>query len=201
MKKFYLKNNKIKLIRYIVSYKEEVLTDTLEMKNEIKQFLSTSTELEELLDRLNKKLIVPNIENIDTSLYEVYENVHVSSYEEADKLINPDIEEMRSLKIKNIEDEFNMLLLKGCEIELSTDTFTVSCTTSDLFILENCKKSENYEVFLNSEKVTVEKNDFDILYNKSNEFYNKTYETKNELISKCKTVQSVEELNTISFSS
>lgn len=199
MEKFYLKNNRIKLVRFIVSYIDEIKTDTLHMRSEVKQLLNTSTELEEIIDRLNRKSIVPDIENIDVSSYEVYEDRLVSSYEEADKLINPNLEDVKSNKIKEIEDSFNIILSKGYEIELSEKTYNVSCTFNDLFVLENCKKSETYEVFLNNEKVIIEKDDFDKLYKESNKFYNDKYTLKNELILKCKNTTSVEEINTIKF--
>lgn len=199
MEKFYLKNNRIKLIRFIVSYIDKVKTDTLHMKSEVKQFLNTSTELEEILDRLNRKSIVPDIQNIDISSYEIYEDRIVSSYEEADKLINPNIDDVRNNKIKELEDSFNIILSKGFEIELSGGRYNISCTYNDLYILENCKKSENYEVFLNNERVLIEKDDFDKLYAESNKFYNDKYSLKNELILRCRNASSVEEINTINF--
>lgn len=85
---YYLDNNKIKLVRHIISYTEETVTDTLEMTKNITQYLNSDEDLKELEKRLTRKGVKFNVVSNDITELEVYENRKVDSVEEAEELLN-----------------------------------------------------------------------------------------------------------------
>lgn len=83
---YYIEDNKIKLVRYIVSY-----TETKEWNNgnritDTTQYLSTSNEYQALTDMLKYRNVKYETTRVDPSKYSTLEFTEVKSREEADEL-------------------------------------------------------------------------------------------------------------------
>lgn len=200
-KRFYVENNRIKIIRFVVSYDERIETETLIKTSSIKQLLNTDADLEELLNRLKTKLIVPLVENLDTSDINIFEGRYVESYEEADKLINPDLETVKKLKIEEIEKTFDTMLGNGIQLEIQSRTYNVSCKSSDILYYNSMLQADmqSYELILDNEMVTLTKEEFKKLHTESNNFFTEKYAQQNQLIFKCKKATTIDEVKNISI--
>lgn len=138
MQKYYIENRQIKLNRYAVLYDEMCFSSKLETKVKVIQYSESELELEQLKQSLVMKNIPYRIETLDISDIEKFEGLFVNSEEEARKLIEPTIDELKLDKINEIKDACEQNIFIGVDVELSDNsTKHFSLKTEDQRNLNN----------------------------------------------------------------
>lgn len=200
-KKYYLENNKLKLIRHIVSYNEIINTDLLYRESNVYQYLNSDKDLEELEIILKRRGIEYKVDSIDVSLYEEYENTTMS-LDEIDSILNPDIETIRNVTINKIEQQYSDKLASGIEINLKNSTEIFSCTPEDtqyIQLLLN-KNEDEYTIFnIDKKEIKVDREDLENINNVIGDFVLNEFSNKQDKISKINSSKSIKNISKINL--
>ena len=199
-KLFYLENNRIKLVRHIVSYNETVITNTLKKVSGVTQYLNNDSALEELLDRLNRKGVSMEVKTIDTRLYEIHENKIVNNIQEAELLVNPSIETVKKMKLTEVEYNFNRAISEGIELEINGEKVKFNIGRDDLMYYRELilTEKDEYEILsLDKDYVRVNKDQFNTIISESSKRYMELYEHKSNLISEITKSEDITTINSI----
>lgn len=116
---YYIEDNKIRLIRFEVSYKLKSENFGNVSKVEQKKYFSIKDEVDEYISQLDAEGIDYTLETYSTEEYEFLEGMEVESKEAADKLIYSDISEMIEDKVSEFVAECRDVIYKGIEYTLT----------------------------------------------------------------------------------
>lgn len=128
---YYIENGKIKLNRYKVTYTEEIKNFKSNKITNTEVFASDENELNFIKQDLDVRQIEYDIENIDVSDYEEFEGVAARTIDEAHKIVNPSIDEIKRKKIEEIKNECRNTIYKGVDVELNGSIKHFSLTMED----------------------------------------------------------------------
>ena len=119
MRKYYVQNGKIVINKYAVCYERIINNPKAETKSEVLQYAGDDIELNGLLGELDRGGIEYTVTNLDTEDILRYDGMPVSSGEEARRLIEPTIDEVKGDKIKEISATCEETIFKGVDVALS----------------------------------------------------------------------------------
>ena len=122
MKKYYVQNGKVVINKYCVQYIYSVDNVSSKTTSEVMQYVKNKDELTALLREFNEKGIEYTATEIDVSDIIKYDGVSVGSDEEARRLIEPTLDEVKADKIKEISDICEQTIYKGVDVTLSDGT-------------------------------------------------------------------------------
>ena len=122
MKKYYIKNNKIIVNKYQVVYGYSINNPDSETISEVTQYVTNENELNALTAELNYKGIEFNITELDTADIMKYSGLVVKDEEEARKLIEPSLDEVKADKIKEVSEKCKQIIYNGIDVTLSDGT-------------------------------------------------------------------------------
>ena len=120
MKNYYVQNGKIVVSKYCVEY--AYTTDNLSSKSttNVKQFVKNNDELTALLSELNSKGIEYTATELDVADIQKFDGVFVGSDDEARRLIEPTLDEVKTDKIKEISQACEQTIFNGVDVALSS---------------------------------------------------------------------------------
>ena len=118
MKNYYVQNGKININKYCVEYTYTNDNSNSTTTTEVEQYLKNDDELNALTDELTKRNEKYKVTLLNTENLTEFDGVAVNSYEEARKLIEPTLEEVKASKIKEISDLCENKIYKGIDIVL-----------------------------------------------------------------------------------
>ena len=119
MRKYYVQDGKIVINKYAVRYERIINNIKSETKSEVLQYAADDIELSGLLGELERNEIAYTVINLDTEDILKYDGMRVVSDEEARRLIEPALEEVKGDKIKEISDTCKETIFKGINVALS----------------------------------------------------------------------------------
>ena len=119
MRKYYVQDGKIVINKYAVRYERIINNVKAETKSEVLQYAADDIELSGLLGELERNEIAYTVINLDTEDILKYDGIRVVSEEEARRLIEPALEEVKGDKIKEISDTCKETIFKGINVTLS----------------------------------------------------------------------------------
>ena len=118
MKKYFIKNGVINIIRYIIKYTEIRELDNKSYTTTGTIYVNSKYELETEKAKLDTRDAEYTIETIDVSSIEKFDKVEVSSIQEAEDLINPSIDKFISDKIIEISNSCEETIFNGIDVKL-----------------------------------------------------------------------------------
>ena len=119
MRKYYVQDGKIVINKYAVRYERIINNVKAETKSEVLQYVADDIELSGLLGELERNGTDYTVINLDTEDILKYDGIRVVSEEEARRLIEPALEEVKEDKIKEISDTCKETIFKGINVTLS----------------------------------------------------------------------------------
>ena len=119
MRKYYVQDGKIVINKYAVRYERIINNIKSETKSEVLQYVADDIELSGLLGELERNGTAYTVINLDTEDILKYDGMRVVSDEEARRLIEPALEEVKGDKIKEISDTCKETIFKGINVTLS----------------------------------------------------------------------------------
>ena len=119
MRKYYVQDGKIVINKYAVRYERIINNVKAETKSEVLQYAADDIELSGLLGELERNGTAYTVINLDTEDILKYDGMRVVSDEEARRLIEPALEEVKGDKIKEISDTCKETIFKGINVTLS----------------------------------------------------------------------------------
>ncbi len=119
MKKYYVQNGKVMINKYCVEYKYSSQGGNTETKFDVIQYIADDLELNGLISELQRKGIEYKITEFDVSDIQMYDGMPVESDEEARKIIEPTLEEVKADKIKQLSDICEKTIFNGIDVILS----------------------------------------------------------------------------------
>ena len=122
MKKYYVEGNTIKLIRYIIEYSLNKKMDTKEYNTQGKIYINNDNLLEIEKQKLDLQNSEYKITEVDVSDILQFENLIVSNEEEAEELINPNIEVLITNKNKELSELCEQTIFNGIDVTLTDGT-------------------------------------------------------------------------------
>ena len=120
MKNYIVNEGKINLIKYSITYSYNKLNNYKEEKVSGTSYVINDENLENekaRLERLNAKYTV---ETLDTSAISKFDGVAVSSEQEAEELINPNIETIITKKNTELSQACEQTIFNGVDVTLSS---------------------------------------------------------------------------------
>lgn len=122
MKKYYIEGNTVKLIRYIIEYSLSKTMSTKEYVTTGKIFINNNDLLEIEKQKLDLQNSEYKITEVDVSDILQFENLIVSNEEEAEELINPNIEVLIANKNKELSELCEQTIFNGIDVTLTDGT-------------------------------------------------------------------------------
>lgn len=119
MKKYYVSNGKIVVNKYCVKYTYTVNNGSSETTSEVIQYCCNDNELNALVTELGQKEIKYTVSELDVSDILMFDGLPVADSEEARKLIEPDLDEVKADKLKEISDICEQTIYNGIDVTLS----------------------------------------------------------------------------------
>lgn len=119
MKKYCVQNGKVVINKYCVQYVYLVDTTSSKTTSEVVQYVKNQNELNSLTNELTQKGIEFEVTEIDVSDIEQFDGVFVTDEEQARRIIEPTLDEVKSDKIKEISDICEQTIYKGVDVTLS----------------------------------------------------------------------------------
>lgn len=119
MKKYCVQNGKVVINKYCVQYVYLVDTTSSKTTSEVVQYVKNQNELNSLTNELTQKGIEFEVTEIDVSDIEQFDGLFVTDEEQARRIIEPTLDEVKSDKIKEISDICEQTIYKGVDVTLS----------------------------------------------------------------------------------
>ena len=119
MKKYYVQNNKIIINRFCVQYTHAIDNGYSQSVSEVIQYAKNQDELNAITNELTRENIDFNITELDVSDILQYDGIFVSSTEEARKIIEPTLQEVKDFKISEVSKICNEKIFDGIDVDLS----------------------------------------------------------------------------------
>ena len=119
MKKYYVKNGRIVINKYCIKYNYTVDNGSALTMSEVYQYAQNDDELNSITNELEAKNIPYKVELLDVADIEKYNGIPVSSDEDARKIVEPNIDEVKANKLKEISDICEQTIYKGIDVTLS----------------------------------------------------------------------------------
>lgn len=119
MKKYCVQNGKVVVYRYCVQYVYSVDNANSKTVSDVIQYVKNQNELNSLANELTQKGIEFEVTEIDVSNIEQFDGLAVASDEQARRIIEPTLEEVKTDKIKEISDVCEQTIYKGVDVTLS----------------------------------------------------------------------------------
>ena len=122
MKNYYVQNGKVVVNKYCVEY--AYTTDNLSSKSttNVKQFVKNNDELTALTNELNSKGVEYTTTELDVADIQKFDGVFVGSDDEARRLIEPTLDEVKTDKIKELSQACEQTIFNGVDVTLSDGT-------------------------------------------------------------------------------
>ena len=119
MKKYYVENRKIVINKYGVKYNVSESTGKMERTSEFLQYVRNEGDLNAVVSELQRKGVLYEVIEIDVSDILKFDGVDVENDEEARRLVEPTLEEVREDKVKEISDICRETVFRGIDVTLS----------------------------------------------------------------------------------
>ena len=119
MKRYFVQNGKIVINRYCVKYAYSSQGGSVETDFSVTHYISDDMELGGLISELESKNISYNVTNLDVSDIMMYDSMPVESEEQARKIIEPTLEEVKADKINEISHACQKTIFNGIDVTLS----------------------------------------------------------------------------------
>ena len=119
MKKYFIKNGVINIVRYVIRYTETKELASKSYTNTGTIYVNSEYDLEAEKSKLDMKGADYEIETIDVSGIEQFDKMEVSSEQEAEELINPKIETFINRKVTELSDICQQTIFNGVDVTLS----------------------------------------------------------------------------------
>ncbi len=120
MKKYFIKNGVINIIRYVIRYTETKELAFKSYTNTGTIYVNSEYDLEAEKSKLDIKGADYKIETIDVSDIEQFDKIEVTSEQEAEDLVNPSIEKFIADKITEISNACEQTIFNGVDVTLSS---------------------------------------------------------------------------------
>ena len=190
MKKYFVENGKVVVNKYCVTYTYTAESEKSSTKFEVVQNLKNDDELRALTEELNLKGIEYKILELDVADIEKFDGVAIASEEEARKLIEPTLEEVKAEKIKEISEACEKKIYDGIDVEISGEVKHFSLKIEDqlnlnrlAFIYRDAKEDCGIVYHADGELCSeFLKEDFFKIVNEASEFISKETEKCNRLM-------------------
>ena len=132
MKRYYVQNGKIVINKYAVRYERTINNVNSETESKVLHYVADDMELNGLTGELDRNGIDYTVINLDTEDILRYDGMPAASDEEARRLIEPALEEVKGDKINEISAACKETIFKGIEVTLSDgNTKRFSLKTED----------------------------------------------------------------------
>ena len=120
MKNYYVQNGKVVVNKYCVEYTYTNNNSNSTTTTEVEQYLKNDDELNALTDELNSKGIEYTATELDVADIQKFDGVFVGSDDEARRLIEPTLDEVKTDKIKEISQACEQTIFNGVDVALSS---------------------------------------------------------------------------------
>ncbi len=182
MKRYYVKNGRIVINKYAVTYCQNIDNGDSETKSNIVQYTINDNELDSLLTELSQRNIDFIVSELNTDDILKYDGLSVSDEEGARRIIEPSLDEVKADKIKELSDICRETIYNGIEIkEDNGNILHFSLKTEDQlnlnrlsFICENYNDKDSVIYHANGEDYReFSKDEFLKIVKASSEFISK----------------------------
>lgn len=200
MEKYYIENGKIKLNRYYLKYKNNYTSSQIETTVETIQYADSETQLNNIKQELISKGI-PFVEGqLDIEDIKEFEGVEAASIEDARRIIEPSIDEIKADKISEIKEACQQAIFNGVDVKLSDNSIKhFSLTIQDqqnlnnlmIMLLKNTTSNEIYEIYYHADGELCQKysrDDFTKIFVAASEYIEKNRNYCNYLMNYTKTL-------------
>ncbi len=203
MKKYFVQNGKVIINKYCVTYSYDVESENLLTKSEVCQYLENDDELSALLGELEVKGIEYTVTELEVAGILKFDGVLVGSEEEARRLIEPTLEEVKADKILEISAVCQEKIFNGVDVTLANgETKHFSLKIEDqlnlnrLALIFRDAKEDCGIVYHADGEVCSEfsKEDFFKIVNLASEFISEETEKCNKLMKRVEELLTVEEV-------
>lgn len=208
MKKYFVQNGKVIINKYCVTYSYDVESENLLTKSDVCQYLKNDDELSALLGELEVKGVEYNVTELDVAGILKFDGVLVGSEEEARRLIEPTLEEVKADKISEISVICREKIFDGVDVVFSNgETKHFSLKIEDqlnlnrLALIFRDAKEDCGIVYHADGEVCVEfsKEDFFKIVNLASEFISEETEKCNKLMKRVCELSTVEEVLSVEY--
>ena len=210
MKKYYVSSGKIVINKYCVKYTYTVNNSSSETKSEVVQYCRNDNEFNALVTELEQKDIEYTISELDVSDILMFDGLPVSNNEEARKLIEPALDEVKADKLKEISDICEQTIYKGIDVVLSDgNTKRFSLKTEDQINLNgllgqinlgNIKPENGVPYHADGEMCTLFSiADFTLVANNAMAFILQQTTYCNHLMSYVKSLENIDDIRTVVY--
>ena len=119
MKKYFVENGRVVINKYCVEYSYHLSNGNTETNYDVCQYIVNDGELESLISELKQKNIEFNVFEMDIKDIACFNGIPADSYEDARKIIEPTLEEVKADKIKEISSACQKIIFNGIDVALS----------------------------------------------------------------------------------
>jgi len=119
MKKYFVENGRVVVNKYCVKYSYHLSNGNTETNYDVCQYIVNDSELESLTLELEQKNIEFSVSEMDIKDIACFDGIPADSYEEARKIIEPTLEEVKADKIKEISYACQKTIFNGIDVALS----------------------------------------------------------------------------------
>lgn len=190
MKRYYIEGNVIRIIRYVVDYSINKDTKLRTYATNGKIYVNDDVKLAEEKERLERQGAEYTVTELDVNDIEKFDGINVTSDEDARKLIEPTLEEVKAEKIKEISEACEKKIYDGIDVEISGEVKHFSLKIEDqlnlnrlAFIYRDAKEDCGIVYHADGELCSeFLKEDFFKIVNEASEFISKETEKCNRLM-------------------
>lgn len=119
MKKYFVENGRVVINKYCVKYSYCLSNGNVETNYDVCQYIVNDSELESLTLELETKGIAYKVTELDVFDIMMYDGMPVESEEQARKIIEPTLEEVKADKINEISHACQKTIFNGIDVALS----------------------------------------------------------------------------------
>lgn len=210
MRRYFIQNGKIVINKYCVEYAYSSQDGSVKTDFKVTHYISGETELGGLLNELDTKSIDYTVTNLDTEDILRYDGMPAASEEEARRLIEPALEEVKGDKINEISAACKETIFKGIEVTLSDgNTKRFSLKTEDQINLNgilgqinlgNIKPENGVPYHADGEMCTLfSAADFTLIANTAMSFILRQTTYCNHLMSYVKSLENVSDVQAVVY--
>ncbi len=121
MKKYFVENGRVVINKYCVEYSYHLSNGNTETNYDVCQYIVNDGELESLTSELERKNIEFAVVEMDIKDIACFDGIPADSYEDARKIIEPTLEEVKADKIKEISAVCERKIYNGIDVEFGSE--------------------------------------------------------------------------------
>ena len=210
MKKYYVQNGKIVINKYSVKYEYIINNPNSETKASVLQYAADDTELSGLENELKEKGIKYTVTELETDDIMKFNGTEIETEEEARRIVEPTIEEVKEDKIKEISDACRETIFEGIDVKLSNENVKhFSLKTEDQININNLLeqvsigniKAENGIPYHADGEMCIlfSVQDFTLIANEAANFILKQTTYCNHLMAYIRSLENIKEISDITY--